>query len=127
MTAAGGGSVPSDWTRPITVDEMYGDWEVDWDDAMALTDVSLDPRPRTSILDNLASLAPDAGPSRRAGLLAAPTVVVGLAFAAPFLYLGYRSFALGGDLWGELTSTSTWRPFRPPTCCRTRPHSASTP
>ena len=49
-----------EWTRPITVDEMYGDWDVEWDDAMALTEVSLDPRSSMSILDNVGALSPDA-------------------------------------------------------------------
>ena len=48
-----------EWTRPITVDEMYGDWDVEWDEAMALTDVSLDPRSSMSILDNVGALDPD--------------------------------------------------------------------
>lgn len=45
-----------DWTEPLTVDQMYDYWEVDWDDAMALTGRSLDPRPKTSIFDTLAAL-----------------------------------------------------------------------
>ena len=48
-----------EWTRPLTVDEMYGDWDVEWDDAMALTDVSLEPRSSMSILDNVGALDPD--------------------------------------------------------------------
>jgi cyclopropane fatty-acyl-phospholipid synthase-like methyltransferase len=45
-----------EWIAPLTVEQMYGDWDVDWDDAMALTDRSLDPRPKTSIFDTLATL-----------------------------------------------------------------------
>ena len=60
----------------------------------------------------MASPVPDAGRLRRSGLLAAPTVVVGLAFAAPLAYLAYRSAALGGDLAAELTSSSTWQPLQ---------------
>jgi cyclopropane fatty-acyl-phospholipid synthase-like methyltransferase len=45
-----------EWTAPLTVEQMYGYWDVDWDDAMALTDRSLDPRPKTSIYDTLATL-----------------------------------------------------------------------
>ena len=45
-----------EWTEPLTVDQMYGYWEVDWDEAMAWTDRSLDPRPKTSIFDTLAAL-----------------------------------------------------------------------
>lgn len=50
-----------EWTTPLTVEQMYGDWDVEWDDAMALTDRSLNPRPKTSIYDNLATLGLDAG------------------------------------------------------------------
>lgn len=45
-----------EWTAPLTVEQMYGDWGIEWDDAMALTDRSLDPRPRTSIYDTLSAL-----------------------------------------------------------------------
>lgn len=45
-----------EWTDPLTVEQMYGEWGVEWDDAMALTDRSLDPRPRTSIYDTLVNL-----------------------------------------------------------------------
>ena len=50
-----------EWTTPLTVEQMYGDWDVEWDDAMALTDRSLNPRPKTSIYDNLATLGLGAG------------------------------------------------------------------
>ena len=50
-----------EWTKPLTVEQMYGHWDVEWDDAMALTDRSLNPRPKTSIYDNLATLGLDAG------------------------------------------------------------------
>jgi cyclopropane fatty-acyl-phospholipid synthase-like methyltransferase len=42
------------WSRPVTVEEMYGDW--DWDEAVAAVGRSLDPRPSSSIFDMLASL-----------------------------------------------------------------------
>jgi SAM-dependent methyltransferase len=50
----------NEWTTPLTVEQMYGHWDVEWDEAMALTDRSLDPRPRTSIYDTLATLGLDA-------------------------------------------------------------------
>ncbi len=42
-----------EWTAPLTVEQMYGNWEVEWDEAMALTERSLGPRPRTTIYDTL--------------------------------------------------------------------------
>jgi SAM-dependent methyltransferase len=45
-----------EWTAPLTVEQMYGHWDVDWDEAMALTDQSLDPRPKTSIYDTLSAV-----------------------------------------------------------------------
>jgi SAM-dependent methyltransferase len=45
-----------EWTVPLTVEQMYGYWDVDWDKAMALTDRSLEPRPKTSIFDTLSTL-----------------------------------------------------------------------
>jgi SAM-dependent methyltransferase len=45
-----------EWTEPLTVDQMYDYWDVDWDDAMGLTDRSLNPRPKTSIFDTLSTL-----------------------------------------------------------------------
>ena len=54
-------AMTDEWTTPLTVEQMYGDWDVEWDDAMALTDRSLNPRPKTSIYDNLATLGLDAG------------------------------------------------------------------
>ena len=50
-----------EWTTPLTVEQMYGDWDVEWDDAMALTDRSLNPRSKTSMYDTLATLGIDAG------------------------------------------------------------------
>lgn len=47
------------WSKPVTVDEMYGDW--DWDAAVAVVDRSLDPRPSSSIIDMFGALGP--GPS----------------------------------------------------------------
>ena len=44
-----------EWTRPLTVEQMYGDWDVDWDEATALTDRSLDPRPKSSVYDTLST------------------------------------------------------------------------
>lgn len=40
---------------------MYGDWETEWDDAEAMADVSLDPRPRTSIYDTFGDLGVGTG------------------------------------------------------------------
>ena len=45
-----------EWTTPLTVEQMYGDWDVEWDEATALTDQSLNPRPKTSMFDTLATL-----------------------------------------------------------------------
>jgi ubiquinone/menaquinone biosynthesis C-methylase UbiE len=45
-----------EWTAPLTIDQMYGDWDVEWEEAMALTDRSLDPRPSASIFDTLSTL-----------------------------------------------------------------------
>ena len=50
-----------EWSYPVTVEEMYGEW--DWDAAVAAVDRSLDPRPSSSIMDTLASLDP--GPDDR--------------------------------------------------------------
>lgn len=43
-----------DWPHPVTVEEMYGDW--DWEAAVAAVGRSLSPRPSASIFDMLASL-----------------------------------------------------------------------
>lgn len=51
--------VTDEWTAPLTVEQMYDYWEVDWDEAMALTDRSLNPRPSSAIFDILATLGPD--------------------------------------------------------------------
>ena len=45
-----------DFITPITVEQMYGDWEVEWEDAVAIADRSLDPRPRTSMYATLGAL-----------------------------------------------------------------------
>jgi cyclopropane fatty-acyl-phospholipid synthase-like methyltransferase len=42
------------WSDPVTVEQMYGDW--DWEAAVAAVDRSLDPRPSSSIFDTLESL-----------------------------------------------------------------------
>lgn len=47
------------WTRPVTVDEMYADW--DWDAAVAAVDRSLGPRPGSSIIDMFGALGPEPG------------------------------------------------------------------
>ncbi len=44
------------WSKPVTVEEMYGDW--DWEAAVAAVDRSLDPRPSSSILDMFGALGP---------------------------------------------------------------------
>ena len=45
-----------DLTTPRTVEEMYGDSGIEWEDAVAMTDQSLDPRPRTSLYDTFGTL-----------------------------------------------------------------------
>ena len=42
------------WNEPVTVEQMYGDW--DWDAAVEAVGRSLDPRPSSSIFDTLESL-----------------------------------------------------------------------
>jgi cyclopropane fatty-acyl-phospholipid synthase-like methyltransferase len=49
------------WSGPVTVEQMYGDW--DWEAAVAAVDRSLDPRPSSSIFDILESLG--VGPGDR--------------------------------------------------------------
>jgi SAM-dependent methyltransferase len=46
------------WTKPITVEEMYGDW--DYEKAVAALERSLDPRRATSIFDTVELLGIDA-------------------------------------------------------------------
>ncbi len=46
----------SPWPKPVTVEEMYADW--DWDAAVAAVDRSLDPRPSSSMLDMFGALGP---------------------------------------------------------------------
>ena len=43
-----------DWTRPLTVDEMYGDW--DYEAAVEMLEQSLEPRRSSVIFDSVASL-----------------------------------------------------------------------
>lgn len=45
-----------EWTVPLTVEQMYGYWDLDWDEAMALTDQTLAPRSKTSMYESLAAL-----------------------------------------------------------------------
>jgi ubiquinone/menaquinone biosynthesis C-methylase UbiE len=45
-----------DFISPLTVDQVYGDWDIEWEDAVALADRSLDPRPRTSLYDAVGAL-----------------------------------------------------------------------
>ena len=47
------------WSKPVTVEEMYGDW--DWEAAVAAVDRSLDPRPHSSIIDMFGALGPGPG------------------------------------------------------------------
>jgi len=42
------------WSRPVTVEEMYGDW--DWEAAVELVGASLNPRQSTAIFDTVESL-----------------------------------------------------------------------
>ncbi len=42
------------WSKPVTVEQMYGDW--DYESAVAALDRSLSPRPGTSIIDVVGSL-----------------------------------------------------------------------
>lgn len=53
--------VADESTAPLTVEQMYGNWDVEWDAAIATVDRSLGPRPRTSIYDALAALGPGVG------------------------------------------------------------------
>lgn len=43
-----------DWSRPLTVEEIYGDW--DYEAAVELLDQSLNPQPALSIFDTVGSL-----------------------------------------------------------------------
>lgn len=45
-----------DFNRPLSVEEMYGDWGIEWEDAVAMAERSLDPRPRTSLYDTFGTL-----------------------------------------------------------------------
>ena len=46
----------NEWPEPVTVDEMYGDW--DWEAAVSAVGRSLDPRPGVSIIDMFGALGP---------------------------------------------------------------------
>lgn len=50
-----------DFTTPLTVEQMYGEWDIEWEEAVAMTDRSLGPRPRTSIYDTFGTLGIGAG------------------------------------------------------------------
>ncbi len=50
-----------DFTTPISIEQMYGDWPIEWEDALALTERSLGPRPRTSMYDTVGALGVGAG------------------------------------------------------------------
>jgi cyclopropane fatty-acyl-phospholipid synthase-like methyltransferase len=47
------------WSKPVTVQEMYGDW--DYEAAVAALDRSLSPRPAASIFDVVGGLGVEAG------------------------------------------------------------------
>ena len=71
-----------EWTTPMTVERMYDYWDVDWDEAMALTDLSLDPRPKDSIFDTLSTL--DVGEGSLVLDIGGRDATDGLAMAARF-------------------------------------------
>ncbi|MEN8041317.1 MAG: methyltransferase domain-containing protein [Actinomycetota bacterium] len=50
-----------EWPNPVTLEQMYGDW--DWEAAVAAVDRSLEPRPSSSVFDTLESLG--LGPNDR--------------------------------------------------------------
>lgn len=50
-----------DFTTPITVEQMYGDWEIEWEDVLALADRSLDPRPASVLFEIFGALGVDQG------------------------------------------------------------------
>ncbi|MCP5026600.1 MAG: methyltransferase domain-containing protein [Actinomycetia bacterium] len=41
---------------PLTVEQIYGDWGLEWEDAVAVADRSPGPRPRSSMYETLSSL-----------------------------------------------------------------------
>lgn len=45
-----------DFTSPLTVEQMYGDWGIEWEDVVAMTDHSLNPRARTSMYETFDTL-----------------------------------------------------------------------
>ena len=45
-----------DFTRALTVDDMYGNWGIEWEEAVALVDRSLSPRSRSSMYDTFGML-----------------------------------------------------------------------
>jgi SAM-dependent methyltransferase len=53
------GMTNKQWSEPVTVDEMYGEW--DWEGAVNAVDRSLDPRPSSSIIDMFGALGPGPG------------------------------------------------------------------
>lgn len=53
------GMTINQWSKPVTVEEMYGDW--DWEAAVAAVDRSLEPRPSSSIIDKFGELGPGPG------------------------------------------------------------------
>jgi ubiquinone/menaquinone biosynthesis C-methylase UbiE len=56
MGDGGAIGMTDEWTEPLTVEQIYDYWDVDWDEAMALADLSLHPRPKDSIFDTLSTL-----------------------------------------------------------------------
>ena len=48
-----------EFTSHLTVEQMYGDWDLEWEDLVEIADQSLSPRERTSIYDTVATLGMD--------------------------------------------------------------------
>ena len=46
----------NDFNTPLTVEQMYGDWGVEWEDLEAMAHHSLNPRSRASLYDTFATL-----------------------------------------------------------------------
>ena len=46
----------NDLTTPLTVEQMYGEWDIEFEDAVAISEQSLDPKPRTSLYDTFGTL-----------------------------------------------------------------------
>lgn len=53
--------MPDEFTTPLTVEQMYGDWELEWEDVVAITDRSLNPRPGASLFDTFDGLGVGVG------------------------------------------------------------------